>query len=1101
MNEERQPTSIDPEIEARIVALVLGEASDFESDELNRLIQERPELARFKWQMQSVHGLLNQVGEGEFVGTDEDWKLSSEKRERVLATIRGETPVELPVKITLASHDRKAWTGKQWLMNLSKIAAVICMIGLLGSILVYRRTANDLTGGTRMSATIDPPLLQDVGSELQWDEATTENLFVDEYSDRNAGFRPKLSVAASDTDAEPSSKTALSEIRESFEANMPLSGSTSPPSPYYLQDDVQYYPANPAFQIAQEPTSTRGEARDGVSPSTEAKPSGPVPSFTDGPARFESGKKQWGAAAAEPQNRWFENGANGPQVVREESTLSNPQEAEEVASAGKDVSAWQSITPQRRVSLSDTPSEDKSSSVNGAQSPPTPLVENMAGREFAENGDGSQGSNDSDGDSLPEQIADRKVAPKVAPKVVAQKDFSDLSRMGDSGLSGSGLDGESLDSKSESRYGRSSSTDQPSSLGIPDVSLPESAELSFSVPMAGDSSITYQRGSEPTAEKFYRQATPAPAKASATNQSSESMGEPPQSVIKGLMSADVDYSEMALEQEERSDDFAESASSKLSPPAKPNAVEEQGLDALSDLESNRRPAIRGHYSGEVQTLREESKTLSRSAGEAQVALEAERAARNYRYETRPYFKKLLEDDTRLAPTTRRAAPAGLNEKSAAQESFSTFSLHVSDVSFKLAFAALLRGEWPDPAKIRIEEFVNAFNYGDPMPSQDEKVACRIEQSIHPFIQQRNLLRISMRTAATGRSSDTPLRLTFLLDNSGSMERVDRQQTVRRAFAVLARQLQPSDQVTLISFARQPRLLADKVSGDQAQRLVQLIDELPSEGGTNVEAALQLAIEKAREQQAEGAQNRIILLTDGAVNLGDADPESLSKMIIDMRGQGIAFDAAGISAEGLNDEVLEALTRKGDGRYYLLDSIESVDDGFARQIAGALRPSAKNVKVQVEFNPKRVGSYKLLGFEKHILNKEDFRNDKVDAAEMAAAEAGVAMYQFEPLADGEGDIGSVSVRFRDLSSGQMIENRWPIPYQSDAPRIDQAAPSIRIAASAALLAAKLRGEPLGETVDLQTLSNLISGLPDPERQDNRVKQLKQMIDQARQLSGR
>ena len=276
--------------------------------------------------------------------------------------------------------------------------------------------------------------------------------------------------------------------------------------------------------------------------------------------------------------------------------------------------------------------------------------------------------------------------------------------------------------------------------------------------------------------------------------------------------------------------------------------------------------------------------------------------------------------------------------------------------------------------------------------------------------------------------------------------------------------------------------------------------MPSEGGTNIEAALQLAFEQAKEQQLDGAQNRIILLTDGAVNLGDADPESLSQMITTMRGAGIAFDAAGICAEGLNDEVLEALTRKGDGRYYLLDSLEAADDGFARQIAGALRPSAKNVKVQVEFNPKRVGRYKLLGFEKHRLNKEDFRNDSVDAAEMAAAEAGVAMYQFEAKPDGEGDVGSVSVRFRDLSTGHMVEKRWPIPYEAAAPRPDQAAPSLRIATSAALLAAKLRGEPLGETVDLKTLSELIAGLPDPDRNAERVRELRQMIQQARQLSG-
>jgi hypothetical protein len=333
-----------------------------------------------------------------------------------------------------------------------------------------------------------------------------------------------------------------------------------------------------------------------------------------------------------------------------------------------------------------------------------------------------------------------------------------------------------------------------------------------------------------------------------------------------------------------------------------------------------------------------------------------------------------------------------------------------------------------------------------------------------------------------------------------MERVDRQQTVRRAFYLLAQQLSPIDRITLISFARTPRLLADQVSGAQSNELVRLIEDLPSEGGTNIEAALQLAFEKAQEHWAEQAQNRVILLTDGAVNLGDADPEGLSRMVTSMRDAGIAFDAAGISADGLNDEILEALTRRGDGRYYLLDSLESANDGFARQIAGALRPSAKNVKVQVEFNPNRVGRYKLLGYEKHRLDTEDFRNDQVDAAEMTAAEAGVAVYQFEPKPDGQGDVGSVSVRFRDLSTGQMIEKRWPIPYEVAAPRPAQASTSMRIAMSAALLAAKLRGDVLGETVNLRTLASLVAGLPDRDRNTKRVQELRFMLQQTRQLAG-
>ncbi len=441
-----------------------------------------------------------------------------------------------------------------------------------------------------------------------------------------------------------------------------------------------------------------------------------------------------------------------------------------------------------------------------------------------------------------------------------------------------------------------------------------------------------------------------------------------------------------------------------------------------------------------------------------------------------------------------------DELSASSAATSTFSLHVSDVSFKLAQAALQQGQMPDASKIRIEEFVNALDYRDPLPDRQEKVSCTLEQAVHPFLMQRNLLRISMRTATAGRTQSTPLRLTILLDNSGSMERPDRRQAVLRAFQTLTQQLTDKDQVTLISFANTPRLLADKVAGNQGESLLQLVESLPSEGGTNIESALMLAREKALEQRLDAAQNRIVLMTDGAVNLGDADPTSLSKLVVQLRESGIAFDAAGICSQDLNDEVLESLTRQGDGRYYLLDSPESIGEDFAAQIAGALRPSAKNVKVQVEFNPQRVGKYKLLGFEKHRLNQEDFRNDSVDAAELAAAEAGVAVYQIQPIPGGSGDIGSVSVRFRDIATGQMIERRWPIVYGACTNRFDTASPTIRLAGTAAMLATKFAGGAQADQVDLAQLKNFIAALPEALASQQRTQQLRTMIDQARQIAG-
>ena len=144
---------------------------------------------------------------------------------------------------------------------------------------------------------------------------------------------------------------------------------------------------------------------------------------------------------------------------------------------------------------------------------------------------------------------------------------------------------------------------------------------------------------------------------------------------------------------------------------------------------------------------------------------------------------------------------------------------------------------------------------------------------------------------------------------------------------------------------------------------------------------------------------------------------------------------------------------------------------------------------MEFNPERVGRYLLLGFEKHRLKKEDFRNDSVDAAELAAEEAGVAVYQVETLPEGDGDIGSVSVRFRDAETGDMIERRWTVPYQTNVLSLAQAEPSMRLAAGAALLGEKLKGTPLGERVELDELSRLLAGLGRLHEENSRVGQLR------------
>ncbi len=1124
MNEELHNSSIEPELEARIVALVLGEASDFERDELTRLIEARPELAVFKLQMQKVNGLLQDAGTGEVEAPGNDWKLPTDRRNAVLAVIRGvvtdqpagtdpvpaeelnsvpsarseETMSDEPGSRPAAASLMKS--VHRFRRNLTQFAAVVCVAAFIG-IMTFRSfgpedraSSNDLYKVARTDTPRDDFARSELlgRTTLSLERSTVSSLTDAKDFEKSAAFT---------VDPPGNSDVLLSAIQDTLNASSNLRGDSSQineslgrsNAPILTQPELPS--AEPATSMPEADTPSLLAKSDAAWMDRDAETGDgngngvtfSMPrewSIDDGVVSLgEKVSDQPFASEGEPAQsdglksdvlagRKALPGETDPLAVTE--SVSDGREAVELKTGGEKQNEEQRA---RGMSLA-FPMGDVTSSASG----PKP----MRTEEELRQSDGEEKSD--------EWYAGHRLMPMDDFGAVVSDDASVKSEPAAAGLpGGSGGSGQSDNRKYQPGGG------EPGNNRPVDESRPE-------MPASPKSNAEGDRDSIASVDYFALEESLIAGKTLRRGREQWNAAGDSLEVLESEKEVKELQDRISTDNLSDGESSGSDKSSGKESPAERESVAGRRLERGSEpvTETSNNPPVQRFSGINGRDAAKSWELLPSVRGDQQSESwrkSDERLAKNPELSLRYRAPAQKDEDSKEAKKVAApliVAPAGLNEKTAAEEAFSTFSLHVSDVSFKLAFAALARGEWPEAAKIRIEEFVNRFDYGDPLPSKGEKIACRVEQSIHPFLQQRNLLRISMRTAASGRASNTPLRLTFLLDNSGSMERTDRQQTVRRAFALLAQQLTPIDQVTLISFARQPRLLADKVSGAEAEKLVRLINELPSEGGTNIEAALQLAFEKAREQQASDGQNRIVLLTDGAVNLGNADPESLSRMVTSMRTTGIAFDAAGISADGLNDEVLEALTRKGDGRYYLLDSAEAADDGFVRQIAGALRPSAKNVKVQVEFNPKRVGHYKLLGFEKHTLNKEDFRNDKVDAAEMTAAEAGVAIYQFEPKADGEGDAGSVSVRFQDLSTGEMIENRWPIPYEPDAPRLEQAAPSLRIATSAALLAAKLRGEPLGETVDLKTLSRLISELPEQHRSDTRVRELQQMIEQTRQL---
>jgi Mg-chelatase subunit ChlD len=450
-----------------------------------------------------------------------------------------------------------------------------------------------------------------------------------------------------------------------------------------------------------------------------------------------------------------------------------------------------------------------------------------------------------------------------------------------------------------------------------------------------------------------------------------------------------------------------------------------------------------------------------------------------------------------APNTPVPQPEILTTSNA----FSTFAMNVSDVSFKFAEASLENGSLPDTASIRSEEFVNAFDYRDPEAAPGQPMAFTAERALYPFAVNRELLRFSVKAAAAGRQAGRALNLVLLLDTSGSMERADRVEIIREALRVLAAQLQPDDLVSVVSFARTARLWADGVSGDKAGETLDKVGGITPEGGTNLEEAMRLAYETARRHYLANGMNRVVLLTDGAANLGNVDPDALKAKVEAQRTQGIALDCFGIGWEDFNDDLLEELSSHGDGRYAFLNSPEDVAKDFANKLAGALQVAAQDLKVQVEFNPQRVIAYRQIGYARHQLTKEQFRDNTVAAGEIAAQEAGNALYTIETNPDGDGPIATVHVRYRIPGTQDYREHSWDVPYTGRAPALDQSSPAMRLAATATAFSEWLAASPYAQEVTPDDLLKYLSGVPEIYGADDRPKQLETMIREAKSLEGK
>jgi Ca-activated chloride channel family protein len=329
---------------------------------------------------------------------------------------------------------------------------------------------------------------------------------------------------------------------------------------------------------------------------------------------------------------------------------------------------------------------------------------------------------------------------------------------------------------------------------------------------------------------------------------------------------------------------------------------------------------------------------------------------------------------------------------------STFSVDVDTASYANVRRILNDGRMPPADAVRIEELINYFKYDYPAPRGEAPVSLTTEVAACPWDPKHRLALVGLRAKPIEQEQTPPRNLTFLLDVSGSMMPDNRLPLVKTAMRMLVSTLRPQDRVGIVVYAGGSGVVLHPTTGDRKPVIDSAIAELRAGGSTNGAAGIELAYNLASEHFVRGGINRVILATDGDFNVGVTSQAALTRLIEEKRERGIFLSVLGVGDNNLKDSTMEMLANKGNGNYSYLDSIQEGRRVLIAEAGGTLVTVAKDVKLQIEFNPRFVGAYRLIGYENRLLRKEDFNNDRKDAGEMGAGHTVTALYEIVPAGE-------------------------------------------------------------------------------------------------------
>lgn len=327
---------------------------------------------------------------------------------------------------------------------------------------------------------------------------------------------------------------------------------------------------------------------------------------------------------------------------------------------------------------------------------------------------------------------------------------------------------------------------------------------------------------------------------------------------------------------------------------------------------------------------------------------------------------------------------------------STFSIDVDTASYANMRRFLDSGQLPPPGAIRIEELINYFNYDYPQPEGDVPFSVNVELAGCPWNPAHRLARIGLQGREIETENRPPSNLVFLLDVSGSMNSSNKLGLVKSAMRMLVNQLNENDRVAIVVYAGASGLALPSTSADDRSRILTAFEELRAGGSTNGGEGIQLAYNIAEENFIPGGTNRVILCTDGDFNVGVTNQSELFRLIENRARSGVFLSVLGFGTGNYNDSTMEKLADRGNGNYAYIDSFKEATKVLVEQMSGTLLTIAKDVKIQVDFNPAHVSAYRLIGYENRMLKSEDFLDDTKDAGEIGAGHTVTALYEIVPV---------------------------------------------------------------------------------------------------------